>query len=154
LLRQLIERCPATPEEVWELYKQHDKLGTRPSLLGYSQLLQVIAAKFSKIFLVIDALDECNDDDGTRTSLIGEIRRLPPSLHLLCTSRQIRDIEQLFIGTPRQEIRASDTDVGSYVMSSIEQNPRLKKQVLADATLLEEITRNIVAKVDGMCVSR
>lgn len=153
LIRQLVERRSAMPDEVQKLYQHHTGLGTRPRLADYSQLLQFIASRFSKVFLIIDALDECNESDGTRSGLIQEIRKLPRTLHLLCTSRHVRDIEQQFSGLPRQEIRASNIDVEKYLVGSIERHARLKKHVVADPSLGDEITRSIVTKVDGMFVS-
>lgn len=138
------------PDEVRECYARHIGLGTHPSITEYPQLLQVIAARFSRVYLVIDALDECNDRGGTWSGLIKEIRKLPPNLHLLCTSRPVGDIEQLFSGSPCQEIRASKLDVEMYLLEYIEKDARLKKHVLADPSLLDEITGSIVAKVDGM----
>jgi hypothetical protein len=150
LLRQLVERRSSVPNEVQKLYKHHNSLRTRPSLTEYSQLLQLIVARSSKVFLIIDALDECNESNGTRSSLITEIQKLPPCMHLLCTSRHAPDIEQQFSGLPRQEIRASNIDVERYLVDSIKKNARLKKHVLADASLLDAIIGSIVARVDGM----
>jgi len=130
------------------MYSDHIALGSRPSLTGYSQLLRLIIASFSNVFLVIDALDESNE--GTRDGLITEIRKLPLRLHLLCTSRRIPDIEQQFSGSASQEVRASDNDVENYIVKRIEQNVRLRKHVNEDPRLLEAITRSLVAKIDGM----
>jgi hypothetical protein len=138
------------PNEVRKFYKTHLALVTRPSLTDYSQLLQLIVARFSKVFLVIDALDESNESDGTRSCLVNEVRKLPSTLHLLCTSRHIPDIEQQFSGSALQEVRASDKDVENYLIERIKQSVRLKKHVIADPPLLDVITKNIVAKVDGM----
>jgi ankyrin repeat domain-containing protein 50 len=138
------------PDEVRTLYKHHNEQETRPSLTDYSKLLQLIITGFSKVFLIIDALDECNESD--RSGLITEIRKLPPSLHLWCTSRHLLDIEQMFNHSPKLEIRASNTDVERYLEDYIEQNRRLKKHVSSDPSLRDVITKTIVKKVNGMFV--
>jgi ankyrin repeat domain-containing protein 50 len=150
LLRQLVERHDNIPDEVQELYASRLALKTRPGLMDYSKILQLIAAKYSKVFLVIDALDESNESHGTRSGLIKEIRKLPRNLHFLCTSRHIPDIEQQFGGSICQEVRASDIDVERYLVERIEQSARLNRHVTADPSLLNAITSNVVVKADGM----
>jgi hypothetical protein len=58
---------------------------TCPSLADFTRLLQKEAQRFSRIFIVIDAVDECRDDN-TRDSLFSEITKLKPYLHLLITA--------------------------------------------------------------------
>lgn len=150
LLRQVVERCESIPNEVQELYTFHVARATRPVLTDYSKLLGLIAARFSTVFIVVDALDESNESDGTRSGLIREILKLPPNSQLLCTSRHIPDIEQQFEGSACLEVRASDRDVEKYLVERIEQSARLKRHAIADPSLVEAITSNVVAKVDGM----
>jgi hypothetical protein len=148
LLRQLVEKYDGIPDKIRTFYTEHIALGARPSLADYSQLLQLAATRFSKIFLIIDALDESNED--IRGGLLREVRKLPPSSHLLCTSRHIPDIEQQLYDFAYQEVRASNKDVENYIVGSIEQNMRLRNLTTADPSLREVIITSIIAKVDGM----
>ena len=150
LLRQYCERNSAIPDEVEKLYHSHNRSGTRPSLSEFYQALLAVIRRFSKVFIVVDALDECNESNGTGNRLIREINQLWPRPYLLCTSRHLLSIERQFDSAPRQEIRASNTDVEKYIVGSIAQNARLKKHVLADPSLRDAITRSIFERVDGM----
>lgn len=55
---------------------------------------------FSKVFIVIDALDECPYDKGQRRTLLESLSRIeatvPENIHLLCTSRSEPDIKATF----------------------------------------------------------
>lgn len=142
------------PDRIRGVYKSHTKKGTRPSAREYLELLQEETGSFSKIFLVIDALDECRDVDGTRGLLMSEIKKLQPTLRLLVTSRpHISDIERMFSDAMQLEVRANSDDVQKYIDGRIDREVRLKHHVDQDPTLRHEIIGAILAKVDGMYIS-
>ncbi|KAF6815362.1 ankyrin repeat protein [Colletotrichum plurivorum] len=62
LLKQLAQTAlnqSRLPESVRELVNKHWRWGTRPSFSELFQTLQSICAVFSSVFILIDALDEC-----------------------------------------------------------------------------------------------
>ncbi|PKX93970.1 purine and uridine phosphorylase, partial [Aspergillus novofumigatus IBT 16806] len=59
LLKQLSGRLPTIPGEVSNLYNQHKTDRTRPSLEEISRTLYSVAVKYSRVFILVDALDEC-----------------------------------------------------------------------------------------------
>src|SRR5205085_10842297 len=122
----------------------------RPTLGEWSKLLQSEVHRFSKVFIVIDALDECFEGDGSRWSFLAEIQKLHPSIHLLVTSRHISTIEHEFEKAACMEIHASDEDVRRYVEGRIEQERQLSRHVKADPALQETIINAIVEKAKGM----
>ena len=151
LARQLIDRSNSIPETLRSSYYRHFKNGTRPSHIELLELLADIELGFSSLFLVIDALDECNSIDGTRSNLVSSLRKyLHNGSRLLFTSRPSGDIENLLKDCPQLEIRASERDVRYHVSSRLMSEPRLVKHVAADAGFLNEILDNIVARSDGM----
>ena len=151
LVQQLVQRRRIVPEDVSYVYKCHIRTQTRPSLREWSDLLQSQVHSFSKVFFIIDALDECIESNGTRESLIAEIQKLQPSIHLLVTSRHIASIEREFEKAARLEILANDEDVRRYLEGRIESG-RLKLHVRADPTLRDVIISTLVEKARGMCV--
>jgi hypothetical protein len=48
------------------LYNRHKDKRTRPSLDEILGVLQTVAAAYSRIFMIGDALDECQVSDGCR----------------------------------------------------------------------------------------
>ena len=149
--RQLIDRSNLIPDQLRSSYSQRTKDETRPSHQDLLELLADIGSGFSSIFLVIDALDECNPIDGTRTSLVSSLRKhLHQRTHLLITSRPSGDIESLFKDCPQLEIKSSEGDIRRYVSSRLMREPRLVNHVTTDAVFLNMILDTIVAKSDGM----
>ena len=154
LLRQLIDKRSVVPEEMYHLYKRHKEKETRPTLSESLKLLQLVVSQFSTVFIIIDALDECSEGDRTRSSLINNLYQLLPKIRFFCTSRRLGDIESQFKSSPCQEILATDTDIGIYLETRIQQKTRLRKHVKTDSTLLALITDKIVSVADGMLVNQ
>jgi hypothetical protein len=61
IVRQLVERIPTIPDEAGSLYKKHRGKETTPSCQEYTDLLHHISNKYSEVYVVIDALEECID---------------------------------------------------------------------------------------------
>lgn len=150
LLQQLVEQQSCVPDEIHSLWEHHTHRRTRPGLGDFSRLLQATAKRFSKIFVVVDALDESGED--IRNDLIAEIKKLPPSPHLMGTSRQNANIEHLFRGSIRLGILADDGDAKAYIRTQIDRRERLKKFVQADSSLQELVETKIATKAQGMSV--
>lgn len=152
LLQQLVEQQPFVPDEIRSLWKQHTHLRTRPGLAEITRLFQSTAGTFSKIFIVIDALDESNEI--ARNDLITEIEKLSQSLpvHLMGTSRHVASIKHLFRGSVQLEIKATDSDIRAYIRTEINRRERLKRFVQADSSLQEKIETRIASKAQGMSV--
>jgi hypothetical protein len=150
LLKQLIQQQLAVSGNILELYRRHRSRQTHPPLSEYSRLLQAELRHFSKIFIVIDALDECSEESRIREHFLAEVRKLLPMIRLLVTSRHIPDIERKFEGAARLEICARDKDIKRYLESRIESQLPLAGYVRTDPTLRSDILTTIVEKAHGM----
>ena len=58
LLQQLVQGQSVISNDIIAIYRRHSRKQTRPSFAEYSELLESEAHRFSKVFIVIDALDE------------------------------------------------------------------------------------------------
>lgn len=69
------------------------------------------------IYVVVDALDECEDKDGVRSQLIDKLRGLQARIdvRLLFTSRSVYEITRKFQSDPVLEVYASEDDVRRFV---------------------------------------
>jgi hypothetical protein len=151
LLKQLIQGLPSVPQSIQRLYEQHQHRRTRPLIDEISQALQSIVHDYSKAFIIIDALDECQVSHGGRKRLLTELFSLQTktAANLFVTSRFIPEIEKEFNGSPSLEIRANNDDVQRYLNG---QMTRLRPFVSRNLTLQEEIKNEITKAVDGMYV--
>lgn len=117
LLKQLAQGLSSVPESVKFLYECHKDKRTRPTLNEISSTLQSVGALYSKIFIIIDALDECQASDGCRTKFLEQIFafQVKNRANIFTTSRFIPDVTERFRDSLCLEIRASDHDVRRYL---------------------------------------
>jgi len=148
LLKQLTESLPSLPKVITELYKRHKTKRTRPSTDELLKALQEIAASYARLFVVIDALDECEAASGCRSRLIEEGFTLQDrcGVNLFMTSRFIPEITNKFDKSCWLEIRASKGDIERYLEGHIKQSSATIQK------MQEEIKTTISDAVDGMYV--
>lgn len=115
---------------------------------------------FSKVYLVIDALDECPLEHDERKKLLCCLRRIHAAkietLHLLCTSRREQDIEAtlnpLLSGPGKFDInlfvkrQAVDQDIELY----IEQSFASEDFYFWSGSAKQEAKTTMIKKADGM----
>jgi NACHT domain len=152
LLKQLIQEQPSVPESMKGLYEHHKDRRTRPSSDEILAVLHSVICDYSRTFIIIDALDECQVSNGVRRILLSEILDLQAKTgaNLFATSRFIPEIEKEFKRDLLLEIRARDEDVRRYLGGHMFQLPSF---VSNNPDLQEEIKTSIVKAVDGMYVS-
>lgn len=151
LLKQLVQKQSSMPEGLKNLYERHKNNWTRTSFKEISNVLYSVIAEYSRAFILIDALDECEISDGGHKKLLSEIFNLQAKsgISLFATSRFIPVIEKDFKGCISLEIRASDEDIQSYIDGHLSNLPSF---VSGSPKLQEEIKAEIIKAVDGMCV--
>ncbi|KAI0885923.1 uncharacterized protein GGS22DRAFT_188212 [Annulohypoxylon maeteangense] len=149
ILQQLVSRGPFS-EDLQDLYAHHTKENTRPSAGDIVELLQSVVHSFSKVFVIVDALDECSDTDDVRSTWITELRKLQHRMSILVTSRPIPDLEELLKDSIRITIEASSTDIRNYLQQRIESTSSMKKHLADEPALRETIISLILQKVKGM----
>jgi len=152
ILQQLLRFHNGLPQSIINLHDKHQNKGTRPSLWEITNCLKEVITLFSDVFIIVDALDEYDEGDGTRDILTGELRGLVtlPNTHVLVTSRWLTNIERTFEGCLRLEIRATDQDVTKYVEKRIESSSRLQRRMQEDSRLKTEIVETVVERCQGM----
>ncbi|KAM0159004.1 hypothetical protein ACHAQE_005283 [Botrytis cinerea] len=149
LLKQLCRYQSSLPGAVKDMFDLHSPRQNRPSKKEISSALKSVIDLYSKVFIVIDALDECQMADGCRMDFLSEVFHLQETcqLSLFATSRHIPDIEEMFDNSMRLEIRASDTDVERYLDGRMSQLPGYVRN---SKDLQNEIKSKIIKAIDGM----
>jgi hypothetical protein len=146
LLKQLAQG-QSLPESVKDLYDQHKTKRTRPSLDEILRVLRSVVTMYSRAFIIVDALDECQVSDGSQARFLSELFSLQTrhGVNIFATSRFIPQIIDQFSGSMLLEIRAHD--VRQYLHCRIAQS---ESKFLK--TYCEEIKTEITNVVDGMYV--
>ena len=149
ILKQLVQAEPSLIEPVKRLYVQHSNRGTRPSLDEILAALKDVLTNFSAVHIVIDALDECQQSDGTRRLFLTKLQDLQArmDLRMMVTSRSLPDIIDGFQSALRLEVRASDEDVKRFVAGQVYRFPNCIRR---STTLQETVQNKIMEAVDGM----
>lgn len=151
MLRQLVQGHNLVSDETLTLYNNHLQNKSPSTLKEVCNLLEIEASRYSKIFILLDALDECSDTHGARRDILSRIRTLQSKwrVNLAATSRLIPTIIQDFKGAIRLDIKASEVDVQKYLRGQFH---RLSSCVIRSISLQESIERAIVNAADGMYV--
>ena len=149
VLKQLVQFRPITDKAVQQLYNRHTNQQTRPSLKEIRDTLCIVLTRFSCTYVVVDALDECPNHNGTRHQFLAELCKLQTDtdLRLMFTSRAISEIENEFGKALTLEVRASPEDVGKYVSSRIDQ---LSNCIRDDDALQKLVLEKISETANGM----
>jgi len=160
LLKQLVQQRGTVSENVRTLYDKHVDRNARPTQSEFEKALQSEIAYYSKVFIVVDALDECPEvtvdgdephagKDPIRANLLWSLRSLNKT-RLMVTSRFIPTIEIEFEESSRLEIRAHDEDIQKYIEGRIPKERRLLRHVKADQKLRGDLARKIIHSSQGM----
>lgn len=149
LLKQLAGGLSSLPLNIKILYCDLERKGVRPTFETVSSILQsIIKMSYKQVFIVADALDECQASNNCQIRFIEGLFFLQQcGAKILATSRRITDIMERFDRSTWLEIRASDDDIRTYIDSQISQG--------RSKTLLEmrtEASNGIAIAADGMYV--
>jgi hypothetical protein len=108
-----------------------------------------VAAAYSRVFIIVDALNECKASDSCRSRLLSEIFSLQAKcgVNFFATSRFIPEVTEKFAGNPSLEIRGSNDEVRKYLDIRISQG---ESRILRRSDLRAEVTTEIVKAINGM----
>lgn len=148
LVKQLSQTRECLPDDVRALFETHKEKRTRPLFDEIWRTLKSVSGRFQRVFVVVDALDECQADDGCQSRLIAQLLKLQSECgaNVFATSR-FTDITESFRGSLWLEIRAVEEDVRKYVDGNL---IRLPVCVRRNPELQEAIRSTIVHLVQGM----
>jgi hypothetical protein len=159
ILRSLIKQIGLQSEEAFAILKDfwkarggskdNPELALSPAEL--KQLLKSMTRPISKLFLVIDALDECID---TRSEVLDALKDLHISqeenIRVLYTSRNEVDIQQALTAFTEVPIEAKSVDLELYVASEIQARTQSGQLRIKDPLLKVEIMERLVSEAQGM----
>jgi hypothetical protein len=150
LLKQLAQEQLPVPEAVKNLYEHHRTKRIRPSFDKIVKALHFTIELYSRVFIIIDALDECHVSSQGRDRLLSAVFGLQAQtqINLYATSRFVPEITSQFERCISKEIRAKDDDVLRYINGRIPQ--LLRSRISKYLDLQNAIRRQLVEAVDGM----
>jgi hypothetical protein len=154
LIKQLAQKLSFPPDCLGRLYDRQCRVKDKPiPFSDFSRALQDVASMYSRVFIVVDALDQCQTSHNCRSKFLSEIFSLQDKsgANFFATSLPIPDIEEHFNKCLTREIRASVEDIQKYLDAHMSQLPRC---VSKQPGLQKKIRTEITGAVDGMQVFR
>lgn len=159
LVRQMFQERNHLPRDVEALYDKHCRRKTSPSVNELEQLLHSLIQDYHKVFILMDAMDECMSDERDCTEFLDKIfdlQRSKNAISLLVTTRWIPRIIEHFGACPQLEIRARQEDIERYLDDNISRlpvKPHVKIKVDSSmVTIQDAVKSRVVDAADGMCV--
>ena len=147
LLKQLLSLRNTISADVKALYKVCQDQRRNRTLDEISSLFRAELQRYSKVFIIVDALDEFSEDQKDCDSMLAELEKLREHSNMMLTSRFVAPYIDAFCGASRVTIAAKDGDVRKFLESQIATLPRFVK---ANLELQELIIQTITEAVEGM----
>ncbi|KAI9931069.1 hypothetical protein MW887_010726 [Aspergillus wentii] len=148
LLKQLAQQQKPLHKTVKSLYKRHKAQRTRPSLDEIKNALHSVVGMYSKVFVLVDALDECQQLEGCRRRFLLELFDLQGKhrIKIFATSRPNGEISELFQEAISLEISARVHDLEIY----LDERMRFQHSETYDYEIKAQIKSKIVSVTGGM----
>ena len=137
------------------LQREYDKPDRGlPGPEALEEMLLSSLGKHGDIFLTLDALDECSEDDEARRNMLDFLERLSdraPNLKIFATSRELQDIREC-MNTLNADVlsvstRPVDADIVRYVSSELSRDRKLNRWDGSTKTIIVDM---FAEKADGM----
>ena len=153
ILAQTTSKQTSIDDCVKSLFEISGRVGKRPETSQLLHVLREVFQKYDKVFLILDALDECPEDGNHQSQLLEAIGELHSSTQarILCLSRDISNIRHTMESAPNTKhlpIRDDlvNADIRRFGQEAI-LSPRFRKW---PATAKDEVAQALADKAGGM----
>lgn len=155
IIGQLCDQASSLPALIKKLHARCHSGHSHPNLSELQDMLSTIIKEFAQVFIVIDALDECdiNNERHDILSALSEIksRNIAP-LHMLVTSRPYADIEESLLphlAQPALQLQGEyiDSDIRSHILWQLATDSKLKRW---PKDVKAEIQESLIQGANGM----
>ncbi|PKK53318.1 hypothetical protein CI102_3363 [Trichoderma harzianum] len=147
IVKQLAGLQLSLPESVNDLFKRHQSGRTRPSSDELYETLQSVIALYSRVFILVDSLDEVSNSGNSRVNFLAQLFKIQieSGINIFATSRHFPEIYEKFKESTVIEVRAHADEVRNYLDNQISQS---------DSKLLdicrEDIKTKITEAIEGI----
>lgn len=157
LVLQLAISVEAIPQALEDLYAQHHedrRLATQPTIKEWMSILLQLLNGREQFYVVIDALDECVEDDLLADTIASLVFQSGKSIRWLFTRRTSEQTLSSLLSANIENVRiepsAVDRDIATYLNATLENDPRLQTFTSKAKTMIRS---EIQGKARGMFVT-
>ena len=148
-ISQLCRKMKPLPS-LQKLYEKHNNANSEPLYQELRSTFQAIIEQFDSLYFIIDALDECVQQDKQDVCrFLCEILDppQPTPIKLFVMSRLDSGIEQIFVQKACRMIKIQatvvDKDIAKYIKARVDQDDRLGvRNQASKKKILSELTKN------------
>lgn len=153
LIKQLSQQLQYTSEPLESLFSACTNGNRQPTIETLRSTLKQMIEEFNQVFIILDALDECEDREDLMES-INEITGWNlQTLHVLTTSRIEREIADELNVTEEQKLYIQsdliEADIRAYIYARLQIDEKLRRWQ-KDKQDQETIIDTLMEKSDGM----
>ena len=154
LLSTLISKYPSFFTAVEAQLKGARAFGRAPTDTMLRSLLLEATSHFSQLYVVVDALDECTDQDALFKKFFDLPQLSKGKIKLFVTSRQRVDIQKGFASIPHLSVEMKESlvqpDIRIFVEAEVGKMIQRQQIKLRDQNLRSDVTRVLSEKAEGM----
>ena len=121
------------------------------------QIFSSIFDQFGRLYVVIDALDECTDGPALLEHIqllldLAKGNERGPDVHIFITGRHnvAREVQRILMPDARLEISSDNEDVRKYLNQELRSQSQLVEWITGDSDFEIQIIDSIIARVAGM----
>jgi archaellum biogenesis ATPase FlaH len=154
-IKQLCWKKKQIPQHLLDFYHTYDQDARTPAFGKYKDSFFKLARSYDQTFLVIDALDECIQNQREQIiDFISDLTKDLPCAKVFVTSRSETDIVEAFTcqQTLTIQIEAKNVveDIKAFAKGRVDDLVKLNKLKLKDSALKEIIAQTLVTQAEGM----
>ncbi|KAK8123111.1 hypothetical protein PG984_011781 [Apiospora sp. TS-2023a] len=149
LLKQLVKCKQSLPKAVEALYNLHTQRDTRPQIKEIMETFCTLASGFSRVFVIIDALDEYNAGHESQKDFVSRLLAMQKEtgISLFATSRPVAQVVDGFSGHLCATMDGNEDDISHYLRNNVRKVLSFKAK---NDALMDEVAARISQASKGM----
>ena len=148
---QLSRQKLKLPEEIQRLHDESTRHQQQPSLSSLMQTFLSLIRHFRRVYIVIDALDECTEREDLLHFINQIVNQKAQNASVLVASRREQDFVTELEGITTRSLCVQDArtedDIRLFIQNRLVEDPKLKKR---PDSVKREIEQSLVAGAHGM----
>jgi hypothetical protein len=148
IILQLSCQCPNLPTSVTKLSEEDASTFSNERLIV---VLNEVAENFRELYIVIDALDECDQSEEVLQWIQKLVENKDGRLHLLISSRPDHhfqtDLKPSTTSVLALDESTFETDIQLYIRERLNNDPRMKKW---PSSIHKDVEQSLIANAGGL----
>lgn len=151
IVLQLACQCPALPTSVGNLEWEFKRSSPTFSVEYLTSIFRELFSSFRDVYVVVDALDECEQTDEALRWIQDVVQNKDGKLHLAVSSRQDQRFRNALEPYAMSTINLNEStfvmDIQLYIRARLSADPRMQKW---PPNVRDDVERSLLANAGGL----